>query len=462
MADSTHGRLWGQISWLRRSFLQQEGLPFSQVLSAEMVSAALAEFQLALIEPVYSALVTTWVFLSQVLSADQSCRAAVARLLTHRLASGEPPCSAQTGGYCLARSRLPEGFLARLVRQTGRTLHEQTNSAWRWMDRQVALFDGSTVSMPDTPANQAAYPQPRSQQPGVGFPLARIGVLFSWAAGSVLDFALCPFAGKGHSELALLRNVWNSLSAGTVLLTDRYLCSYFEIALLRQRGVDVVSRLHQQRRVAWRKGGDQQEIWRKPRRPDWMDQETYDALPDQMMIRVVRFTARQQGFRTRRVELATTLLDAVEITPHDLAELYRGRWHAELNLRSLKSVMQMDILRGRTPDIVHKELWVHLLAYNLIRSVMARAAAVGEVSPRTLSFKGTLQTLSAFQPLCSSAADATFDAWVEHLLQAILSHHLPDRPGRYEPRARKRRPKPYPLLQVPRTQARARRMYQGR
>lgn len=462
MSDSTHGRLWRQISWLRCSFLQQEGLPFSQVLSAEQLSAALTEFQLSLVEPVYNALVTTWVFLSQVLSSDQSCRAAVARLLTHRLACGEPPCSAQTGGYCLARSRLPEGFLARLARQTGQALHEQAASVWRWKNRRVALFDGSTVSMPDTPANQAVWPQPRSQQPGVGFPLARIGVLFSWAAGSVLDFAICPFAGKGHSELGLLRSVWNTLSAGSVLLTDRYLCSYFEIALLRQRGVDVVSRLHQQRRVAWRKGRDQQEVWRKPRRPDWMDQETYDSLPEQMAIRVVSFTVCPRGFRTRRVELATTLLDPVEITKDDLAELYRGRWHAELNLRSLKSVMQMDILRGRTPDIVRKELWTHLLAYNLIRSVMAGAATTGEVSPQTLSFKGALQVLIAFQPFCSTADEPALARRIEQLQQAILSHRLPDRPGRYEPRARKRRPKPYPLLQVPRTQARERRMYQGK
>jgi hypothetical protein len=449
------------VSWLRRSFLLQDGLPFSQVLSAETVKDALEEFQLTLVEPVYNALVTTWVFLTQVLSSDQSCRAAVARLLAHRLACGESPCSPQTGGYCLARSRLPEEFLARLARQTGRTLHDQAQTAWRWKDRLVALFDGSTVSMPDTPANQAAWPQPRSQQPGIGFPLARIGVLFSWAAGSVLDLAICPFAGKGHSELGLLRSVWGSLSAGSVLLTDRYLCSYFEIALLRQRGVDIVCRLHQQRQVAWRKQRDQQDVWHKPRRPHWMDQETYDALPAQMTIRVLAFTVPTRGFRTRRVELATTLLDGVEITREDLAELYRGRWHAELNLRSLKTVMQMDILRGRTPDIVRKELWAHLLAYNLIRSVMAAAATAGAVPVQTLSFKATLQLLVAVQPFCGTAAwGAT--ARITELLQAILSHRVAARPDRSEPRARKRRPKPYPLLQVPRPEARIRHLYSGK
>jgi hypothetical protein len=447
------------VSWLRRSFFLRSGLPFSQVLSVESVRDAMKEFGLSLAEPIYNALVTTWVFLSQVLSSDQSCRAAVTRLLAHRVACGEPPCSANTGAYCIARGRLPEGFLARLVRQTGHALHAGADQAWHWKGRVVAMFDGSTVSMPDTPGNQAEYPQPRSQQPGVGFPLARIGVLFSWAVGSVLDMALCPFSGKGHSELGLLRCVWDNLAAGTVLLTDRYLCSYCEIARLRQRGVDVVSRLHHQRRVSWRKGMDQLQVWRKPRRPAWMDQPTYDALPEEMTIRVVRFAVPQRGFRTSRVELATTLLDPAEISPQDLAHLYRGRWHAELNLRSLKSVMQMDVLRGLTPDIVRKEVWAHLLAYNLIRNLMAMAAAAGDVSPQTLSYKGTLQILNAFQPHCGTADNGTVAGWIDHLLAAILQQHLPDRPGRYEPRARKRRPKPYPLLQVPRHQARRTKLY---
>jgi hypothetical protein len=459
MSHSTQGRFWGQVNWLRHSFLRHEGLPFSQVLSVESVQLTMKELGLSLVEPIYNALVTTWVFLSQVLNHDQSCRAAVARLLVHRLTNGQSPCSTKTGAYCIARGRLPEEFLARLTRQAGRALHEHADHAWRWKDRLVALFDGSTVSMPDTPENQAEYPQPRSQQPGIGFPLARIGVLFSWATGTVLDMAICPFSGKGHSELALLRRVWHSLAAGTVLVTDRYLCSYCEIARLRQKGIDAVSRLHQQRQVAWRKGSDQREVWHKPRRPEWMDQQTYDALPDEMSIRVVRFTVRPRGFRTRRIELATTLLDADQISKDDLAELYRGRWQAELNLRSLKCVMQMDLLRGRTPDIVRKEIWAHLLAYNLIRSLMAGAAASGNVSPQTLSFQGTLQILIAFQPHCSTAGDATLAGWIDHLLTAILQQQLPHRPGRYEPRARKRRPKPYPLLQITRSEARRKKLY---
>jgi hypothetical protein len=325
MCHSTSPQFWQQVSWLRRSFLQQDGLPFSTLLTPQTIAAALNEFQIALVEPIYNALVTTWVFLSQVISSDPCCRAAVARLMASRQAAGQAPCSSKTGAYCIARGRLPEGFLARLVRQTGQTLHQTAPAAWRWKNRPVALFDGSTVSMPDTPANQAAYPQPRSQRPGVGFPLARIGVLFSWGTGSVLDLALCPFAGKGNSELGLLRRVWDSLSAGTALVTDRYLCSYLEIALLRERGIDIVSRLHQQRRVAWRRGRDQQQVWRKPRRPDWMSLEVYEALPEEMTIRVVRSRVWQRGFRTRSVELATTLLDGGEITPEDLAGLYRGR-----------------------------------------------------------------------------------------------------------------------------------------
>lgn len=454
MGNCNHGWFSQQVSFVRRMFAQADGLPLSRVLSPELVREVLRQHALELTEPVYSALVTTWVFLSQVMSADSCCRAAVARLVAHRVRSGQTPCSANTGGYCQARQRLPEGFVADLVRHTGGTLEAQGDGSWRWKGLPVMIFDGSTVSMPDTPENQQAYPQPRSQAPGVGFPLARIGVLFSLAAATVLDLAICPFRGKGHSELGLLRQLWHRLAPGSLLLADRYICSWFEIALLRQRQVQVVCRLHHQRRVHWRKGNDQRIRWRKPRRPDWMDQATYESLPDQLTVRVVRLEVPRRGFRTRRIELATTLLEGRRFTPDDLADLYRSRWHAELDLRSLKSVMQMDILRGKTPDIVRKEIWMHLLAYNLVRTVMAQAALACDVDPRTISFKGTLQTLEAFRPWLVDASRGDLLSVIEDVLHAIVTHRVGQRPGRYEPRARKRRPKPYPLLQHRRPTAR--------
>jgi Transposase DDE domain len=454
MGHFNRGWFSQQVSFMRRMFGQADGLPFSQVLSSELVADALRRHGLGLTEPVYNALVTTWVFLSQVMSADSCCRAAVARLIAHRCRQGQSPCSSQTGGYCQARQRLPEGFAADLVRHTGSSLEKEALPSWRWKDRSVMIFDGSTVSMPDTPENQKAYPQHATQQAGVGFPLARIGVLFSLAAATVLDLAICPFRGKGNSELGLLRQVWHHLVAGSVLLADRYICCWFEIALLDGRNVKVVCRLHSQRRPNWRKGNDQRVTWPKPERPFWMDQATYDALPDELTIRLLRLKVARRGFRTREIRVATTLLDRRAFTPGELADLYRARWHAELDLRSLKSVMQMDILRGKTPDIVRKEIWMHLLAYNLIRTVMAQAAMAHDVNPRAISFKAALQTLEAFRPQLLEASRDALPSLIEQIIQAIITHQVGQRPNRCEPRARKRRPKPYPLLQHRRTIAR--------
>jgi hypothetical protein len=313
--------------------------------------------------------------------------------------------------------------------------------------------------MPDTPANQAAYPQPRSQKPGVGFPLARIAAVFSLACGAVLDLGLCRYRGKGQSELGLLRGMWNKFKRGSLLLADRYICSYFEIALLLRRGVDSVTRMHQRRKVDFRRGRrlgpeDHCVEWVKPRRPKWMDQATYDSLPATMTIREARIRVQRPGFRVKTLIVATTLLDAEIYSRDDLIALYGARWHAELDLRSLKETMHMDVLRCQTPELVRKEIWTHLLAYNLIRTVMAQAAARDGILPRTISFKGTVQTLQAFQPMLQRATDAQIGVFCRHMLDALVGHRVGNRPDRHEPRRRKRRPKPYPLLMVPRAEAR--------
>jgi hypothetical protein len=448
-----------QVSFVRAQFAQVSGLPFSEVLSASLVACALKEHSIRWLETIYTPLVTLWVFLSQVISADSSCRAAVARLVAYLSAQGEKPCSSRTGAYCTARKNLPEGFFAQLVRGSGAALAKKATTEWLWKGREVLVFDGSTVSMPDTPANQAAYPQPRSQQPGVGFPLARIAAVFSLACGTVLDLGICRYRGKGQSELGLLRQLWQRFRSGSILLADRYICSYFELALLRQRGIDSVSRLHQQRLVDFRRGqrlgpDDHCVEWLKPRRPEWMDQATYDSLPATMSMREARLQVRRPGFRVRELVVATTLLDAETFSREDLVELYRARWHAELDLRSLKETMHMDVLRCKTPELVRKEIWTHLLAYNLIRTVMAQAAVQHGIQPRTISFKGTLQTLQAFHPMIQQATASGLGTLYKDLLNALLNHRVGDRPDRYEPRARKRRPKPYPLLMVSRAKAR--------
>jgi hypothetical protein len=454
----SQGRFRQQVGFLQRQFLQDGDLPFSNVLSQDIVAQALTAMNTFWRDRIYSPLVTLWVFLGQVLSADPSCRAAVARLIAHRISRGQCPCSAETGAYCQARKRLPEKLFSDVARQTGRTLDSKVDSDWLWKKRRVLAYDGSTVSMPDTAKNQQAYPQPVAQKPGIGFPLARIAAFFSLSCGAVLDLGICRYAGKGQSELGLLRTLWKFLLPGDIMLADRYMCSWTEMVMLKQRGVDSVCRLNTNRKADFRRGkrlgkGDHIVKWPKPTKPRSIDRKTYNLLPEFLTVRETRVQVEQPGFRTRTFVIATTLLDAEEYTADDLAQLYRARWNAELDLRSLKETMQMDVLRCRTPELVRKEIWTHILAYNLIRTIIAQAATKHGIDPRSISFKGAIQTLAAFQPLIAIQGehDSAFRAYLyQQLLDAIATHRVADRPGRFEPRRKKRRPKPYDRLMKPR------------
>jgi len=458
MSFSIHGRFREQVRFLRRQFLQDGDLPFTDVLSESAVAQALKALDVVWLDRIYSPLVTLWVFLSQVLSQDHSCRAAVARLIAHRVSRGQRPCSAETSAYCQARKRLPEEFYAEVARKAGQSLDSNVKKEWLWKDRRVLAYDGSTVSMPDTPENQQAYPQPPQQRLGVGFPLARIAAFFSLSCGAVLDLDVCSYSGKGHSELGMLRKLWDILIPGDVLLADRYMCAWHEIFLLKQRGVDTVTRIHHCRRVDFRSGkrlGKDDHIveWRRPGRIRSIDWQTLKSLPERLTIRETRVRIQQPGFRCRSMIIVSTLLDAEEVTASDLAELYRARWNAELDLRSLKQTMQMDILRCKTPELVRKEIWTHILAYNLIRTIIAQAAVKHGVEPRTISFKGAIQTLEAFQPLFAVHGDrdrAHRRNLYQQFLEAVATHRVADRPDRCEPRLRKRRPKKYDSMLEPR------------
>ena len=254
MSFSNHGRFRQQVRFLRRQLLQDGELPFTDVLPEGTVTQALKALNVVWLDRVYSPLVTLWVFLGQVLSQDHSCRAGVARLIAHRVAPGQRPCSAETGAYCQARKRLPEEFIATVARKTGQALDEGAQQRWLWKGRRVLAYDGSTVSMPDTAENQRAYPQPPQQQSGLGFPLARIAAFFSLSCGAVLDLGICSYSGKGHSELGMLHKLWDLLRPGDIMLADRYMCAWHEILLLKQRGIDSVTRLHHCRRVDFRRG----------------------------------------------------------------------------------------------------------------------------------------------------------------------------------------------------------------
>jgi hypothetical protein len=310
--------------------------------------------------------------------------------------------------------------------------------------------------MPDTPPNQASYPQPRVQQPGIGFPLARVAVLLSLATGACHDLAIAPYTGKGTGETTLLRQMYGSLSPGDVVVADALFDNYFLAYELRQRGIELVARVQAERvgsrTVESRPDGDVI-VWQRPNKPHAMSGEQYRRYPESLTMRQVSVDARGKDNRAEQFKVVTTLLDA-SIDGGQIGALYERRWDGEVDLRSITSTMQMDILRCTTPAMVRKEIWAHLLAYNLLRTVMAVAASASDVEPRAISFKGAKQALTAFAPKLEAASPEERAGLVEAMLRVVAYQRVGDRPGRWEPRARKRRPKPGKRLTQPRQVAR--------
>jgi hypothetical protein len=312
-------RRW--ISEKVKSLRDSQILPFHNILDAGMVNQALRAEGVAFHERIYTPLVTTSLFLSQVIDPDHSCRAAVARLIVWLAVNQRKPCVPDTTSYCEARLRLPEAVIVHLARETARRTEAGACEAWLWKGRSVTLVDGTTASMPDSSANQEAYPQSKAQGIGLGFPLVRLVALISLATGVVRDLALGPYQGKETGETALFRTLWDRLESGEIVLGDRYFCSFFGIAGLSRRGVDVLFRMHQRRKFDFRKGRclgveDHVVIWTKPERPGWMDEATYVQIPEDLTVRELRVTVDQPGFRVNELVLVTTLLDAGSYTKH--------------------------------------------------------------------------------------------------------------------------------------------------
>jgi hypothetical protein len=440
---------------VRDRFARDQGLPFAAPLSQGSILDALRQHGVRFRDRVFSPVTTLWGFLSQALSDDHSCRDAVARVLAHRVASGREPCSPNPASYCNARSRLATAVLRDLAKSTAQHLQRGLPQAWQWNGRSVFIADGTYVSMPDTPENQEAYPQPVVQQEGIGFPLARLAVLLSLATGACHDLAIAPYAGKGTGETSLLRQLYDALQPGDVVLADALFDNYFVACELRERGIDLVVRIQAERvgsqTVESRPDGDII-LWQRPNKPRGMTGEQYRSYPESLIMRQVSVDARDKGNRAEQFQVATTILDA-SIDGGQLGDLYERRWDGEVDIRSIKSTMKMDILRCKTPQMVEKEIWVYLLAYNLLRTVMAVAASANEVAPRQISFKGAKQALTAFAPKLEAARPERRAGLVEALLQAVAYHRVGNRPGRWEPRARKRRPKPTKRLNQPRQEA---------
>ena len=403
----------------------------------------------------FTPLVTFWAFLSQILSPQSACRDAVRKAQAWWSLGRRLPVSTNTSAYCQARSRLSDQTLLAIHRQTAQRLECNVPTDSLWLGRRVKVVDGTTCSMPDTAESQKAYPQPGSQKPGCGFPMMKLVGLFCLASGALLEVVRGTL--RVH-ESQLFRHLWPHLNPGDVLLADRGFCSFFSLSSLQERGVDCLMRLHQRRRVDFRRGkrlGPEDIVlhWTKPaQRPETLNAQEFSALPDSLTVRQIRLHPKIKGFRVRTIVLVTTLLDPIAFPVEVLGELYFQRWSVELHFREIKTLLRLDILRCLSPQMVHKELLLHMIAYNLIRCLMQQAAICHHVDLSRISFKGTLDTLHHFADVIRAAAakPRRRAQLYSEMLRLIATDQLPIRPLRSELRAKKRRAKNYQLLTKPR------------
>lgn len=392
---------------------------------------------------------TLAMFITQALSADRSCQHAVNQAAVYRLVSGLPNCSTHTGGYCRARQRLPTQMVTGLTRYLGQHIDQQLPNEWRWHGRRIRLVDGTTVTMPDTPENQAAFPQQRGQKTGLGFPICRVVGITCLGSGALLNAAIGRFNGKGGDEQTLLRSIQDTLEDDDIVLGDAFFPSFFFLAAMQDKGVDILmEQMGARRRVTdFRRGQrlgqrDHLVVINKPKiKPDWLSEQAYQAAPDSLVIR---------EFKAGGKIMVTTLTCPKTNPKEELKALYKQRWSVELDIRHIKETMRMNILSCKTPQMALKEIWVYLLAYNLIRLLMAQSAFVANTLPRNLSFKHCLQLWLLWNHQANAASE---EQWYV-LYTFMAQQRVGNRPGRSEPRAVKRRPKAYPLLTVPRHEAR--------
>jgi len=450
---------------LLSSFQQSDSLAFSDALTQDQIDDACARHGVSFdVDTIFTPAIVLWGFLSQVIHKEElrSCMAAVARIGIMLVAMGRPRCAENNGPYCRARCRLPLPLVRELTEGVAARCEAQAPPEWLWKNRHVKLIDGTTVTMPDTEENQEAFPQQSCQEEGLGFPIARMVVLLSLATAMVEGLAMGPYQGKETGELALLRELLDHFQEGDIGLADKLYGTYFMIALLGERKADLVTLLHQKRNAEAeiRRGkrvgkGDYLITWELPDRPAWMDEETYSRMPEKLELRLIQVKIPQRGFRPKSLNIVTTLTDYELYGVDDLASLYRERWNVELDIRSIKATIGMDELRCKSPEMVRKEIWACLLAYNLIRQKMLQSALEKGIVPRRLSFTNALQVIAAGWMVTNLLDQNTHEALIRMELTSIASQTVGKRPGRVEPRAVKRRPKATRLLTMMRDAARA-------
>jgi hypothetical protein len=403
---------------------------------------------------VYALSSTFWAFLSQALSPQVSCREVVRKLQSYCSQQGLRLPGSSTSAYCQARGRLPLQRLEAIHQEVCEELQGRVQEGWLWLSRRVRVVDGTGIRLNDTAQNQAAYPQPAAQRAGCGFPVMQVVACFCLHSGALIDWVSTKLTCH---ESVLLPQLLGVFEPGDVVLGDRGFCSYANLALSLQRGIDAVMRLHQRRPHDLRGGRrlgkeDRLVTWTRPKNPGHMSEQLWHELAESIQVRLVRVCISIPGFRVRQVWIATTLTDPAKYPKEALAQLYRRRWSAELWLRDIKTSMGIEQLRARTPAMVHKELCTFAIAYNLLRLLMVQSAICYHLEPSQISFKATADSLRQFRSAlraCLGRPGRT-SYIIEQLLLVIARERVADRPDRVEPRAVKLRPKNYQLLTRPR------------
>lgn len=416
----------------------------------ELFEQAEAAIPHSLRERIWTPVTTLFAFVKQKLISHGGAADAVSFVQAEQVRMGQTACSSSSSAYCQARQKLPTGLFWGVMRYCGQQLEEEGQQHWGWRGHPVKLVDGSTVLMSDTEANQAVYPQEPNQKEGLGFPIARIGVMVSLNSAAVLDCRIGPYVGKGTGESALLRQMMpDNFQAGDICLADRYYESFwFEAALLEQ-SADMLTPVRASRKIKWIEGVQQGNDYydrlfelKKPARPEWMSLADYQRLPQSITIRIFRIHGRNY---------ATTLLNPRKYRKNALRKLYQQRWHIEVDLRFIKRVMDMEFLHCKTPAMVEKEMAVTLLAYNLIRMLMLQAGIRYGVWPRNLSFNKALSTFREFTGDLLKETGEALALLADKLLKIIADAKLFKRKEKQEPRQIKRRhTKKYPYQNEPR------------
>ena len=434
-----------QIRSVKNTFFQVGDLPFKNLLPDSLIQAIHQSGNVR--STVFTPLLTLKAFIFQVLSPTGSCKEAVAHILMARINFDLPANSMNTGAYCKARLRLLSVHLKAAVTSAGQVLHQQASNGWLWRGHRVVLVDGTTLLMPDTEDNQKVYPQQNAQKPGIGFPIVRLVGLVSLSTGSCIDYVLGPYQGKGTGETSLFSRLINVLNKNDLLLADRYYTSFAIIALLIKQGTPLVFRQRSTVVSDFRRGqrlGAKDHIIHliKPKKkPVWMSEEDFAELPDSISVR---------EFSVKGVVYVTTLLNAKAYPKKALAELYQQRWKIELDFRTIKTHMGMEMLRCQTAEMVEKEIAVNLLAYNLIRANIARGACIKYKEPRYLSFMATVQLMRTTVGMCMTRTGKALGELIYPLLLAMTETEIGKRIRPNQPRVIKRRPKAYPLMTKPR------------